>query len=46
MREAIERTDATSMKDMGKVMAALREQFGAALNPASASAVVRARLSA
>ncbi|AZV38461.1 aspartyl-tRNA amidotransferase [Komagataeibacter xylinus] len=46
VREAIERTDATSMKDMGKVMAALKEQFGAALNPASASAVVRARLSA
>ncbi|GBQ15916.1 amidotransferase GatB/YqeY subunit [Komagataeibacter rhaeticus DSM 16663] len=46
VREAIERTDATSMKDMGKVMAALKEQFGAALDPARASAVVRARLSA
>ena len=45
VREAIERTDATSMKDMGKVMAALKTQFGAALDPARASAVVRARLS-
>ncbi|GBQ62631.1 GatB/YqeY domain-containing protein [Komagataeibacter swingsii] len=46
VREAIERTDATSMKDMGKVMAALKDQFGAALDPARASAVVRARLAA
>ncbi|GBQ39606.1 amidotransferase GatB/YqeY subunit [Komagataeibacter europaeus LMG 18890] len=46
VREAIERTDATSMKDMGKVMAALKQQFGAALDPARASAVVRARLAA
>ncbi|AHI26102.1 aspartyl-tRNA amidotransferase [Komagataeibacter xylinus] len=46
VREAIERTDATSMKDMGKVMAALKQQFGAALDPACASAVVRAQLAA
>ncbi|GAN87622.1 GatB/YqeY domain-containing protein [Komagataeibacter intermedius] len=46
VREAIERTDATSMKDMGKVMAALKQQFGAALDPARASAVVRAQLAA
>ncbi|AXY22652.1 MULTISPECIES: GatB/YqeY domain-containing protein [Komagataeibacter] len=46
VREAIGRTDATSMKDMGKVMAALKEQFGAALDPSRASAVVRAQLSA
>ncbi|PYD83160.1 aspartyl-tRNA amidotransferase [Komagataeibacter oboediens] len=46
VREAIERTDATSMKDMGKVMAALKQLFGAALDPARASAVVRAQLAA
>jgi len=33
-REAIERTDATSMKDMGRVMAALKTQFGSALDAA------------
>ena len=46
VREAIGRTDATSMKDMGRVMAALKQQFGAALDPARASAVVRAQLAA
>mgnify|MGYP003366368348 CR=1 FL=1 len=45
-REAIERTDATSMKDMGRVMAALKTQFGSALDAAIASSVVKSVLSA
>lgn len=36
---------ASSMKDMGRVMAALKERVGAALDPAKASALVKSRLS-
>lgn len=44
--EAATAVGAESMKDMGKVMAALKERFGADLDPAKASALVKARLSA
>ncbi len=42
---AIEETGARSIKDMGKVMAALRARHGAALDMAKAGALVKARLS-
>ena len=44
--EAVQKTEATGMKDMGKVMAALKERFGADLDPVKASALVKAHLSA
>jgi uncharacterized protein YqeY len=37
-------TGASSMKDMGKVMAAVKEQLGSAIEPARASALVKAAL--
>jgi uncharacterized protein YqeY len=41
---AIAATGAASMKDMGRVMAALKATHGAALDPAAAGAVVKAAL--
>jgi len=38
-------TGATSMKDMGKVMAAVRDKLGTAIEPARASAIVKGLLS-
>lgn len=43
---AIAETGATAIKDMGKVMAALRTQHAAALDMAKAGPIVKARLSA
>ncbi len=45
-REAIAELGANSMKDMGKVMAALKTRFGAALDAGQASALVKSLLSA
>ena len=42
----IAETGAESMKDMGKVMAAVKAQLGTAIEPARASALVKAALSA
>jgi uncharacterized protein YqeY len=44
--EAIADTGAASIKDMGKVMAALRAKHAAALDMAKAGPIVKARLSA
>lgn len=41
----IAETGATSMKDMGKVMALVKERLGASIEPARASGLVRAALS-
>jgi uncharacterized protein YqeY len=41
----IAETGAESMKDMGKVMAAVKAQLGTAIEPARASALVKAALS-
>ncbi|AHK70259.1 MULTISPECIES: GatB/YqeY domain-containing protein [Gluconobacter] len=46
IEDAVKKTEAAGMKDMGKVMAALKERFGADLDPAKASALVKAHLSA
>lgn len=43
---AITATGAASLRDMGKVMAALKAEHGAALDMAKAGAAVKARLSA
>ncbi len=43
---AIAEAGATSIKDMGKVMAALKAKHGAALDMAAAGSVVKAKLSA
>jgi uncharacterized protein YqeY len=45
VREAIETTGASSPKDIGKVIAALKAQHGSALDMAVASAAVKAALS-
>ena len=42
--EAVSAVGAASIKDMGKVMAALKTRFGAALDMARASAALKARL--
>ena len=42
---AVEETGAASIKDMGKVMAALRAKHAATLDMAKAGAIVKARLS-
>jgi len=42
---AVVETGAASIKDMGKVMAALRGKHGATLDPAKAGPMVKARLS-
>jgi uncharacterized protein YqeY len=44
--QAVEATGATSIKDMGKVMAALRSQHAATLDMAKAGPLVKARLGA
>ncbi len=46
VREAIAETGATSMKDMGKVVAALKAKYTGQMNFAEASAAVKAALSA
>jgi len=45
IREIVAETGASSMKDMGRVMALVRERLGAAIEPARASALVKAALS-
>ena len=44
IREIIAETGASSMKDMGKVMALVKERLGASLEPARASALVKSAL--
>jgi len=44
IREVIAETGAGSMKDMGRVMALVKERLGASIEPARASALVRAAL--
>ncbi|HEY8593401.1 MAG TPA: GatB/YqeY domain-containing protein [Sphingomicrobium sp.] len=44
IRDIIAETGATSMKDMGKVMALVKERLGPAIEPARASALVKAAL--
>ena len=44
IQQIIADTGASSMKDMGRVMAAVKEQLGTAIEPARASALVRAAL--
>ena len=41
----IAETGASSMKDMGKVMAAVKEKLGTSIEPARASGLVKAALS-
>lgn len=45
IREIIAETGASSMKDMGRVMALVKERLGASIEPARASGWVRAALS-
>ncbi|MES2136039.1 MAG: GatB/YqeY domain-containing protein [Pseudomonadota bacterium] len=45
IREIITETGASSMKDMGRVMALVKERLGGAIEPARASALVKAALS-
>jgi uncharacterized protein YqeY len=45
IREIVAETDASSMKDMGRVMALVKERLGASIEPARASALVKAALS-
>jgi hypothetical protein len=45
IREIIAETGANSMKDMGRVMGLVKERLGAAIEPARASALVKAALS-
>jgi uncharacterized protein YqeY len=44
VRAAVAETGATSMKDMGKVMAALKAKHGGALDMAKAGPLVKAAL--
>lgn len=44
IREIIAETRASSMKDMGRVMALVKERLGTAIEPARASALVKAAL--
>jgi uncharacterized protein YqeY len=46
IREIVAETGATSMKDMGRVMALVKERLGASIEPARASALVKSTLSA
>ena len=43
--EIVAETDASSMKDMGRVMALVKERLGASIEPARASGLVKAALS-
>jgi len=45
IREIIAETGASSMKDMGRVMALVKERLGASIEPARASALVKTALS-
>ena len=45
VEEALAETGAASMKDMGRVMAALKARHGAALDIAKAVPMVKAKLS-
>ena len=44
IREIVAETGATSMKDMGRVMALVKERLGASIEPARASGLVKAAL--
>jgi uncharacterized protein YqeY len=44
IRQIIAETGASSMKDMGRVMALVKERLGASIEPARASALVKAAL--
>jgi len=44
VREIVAETGASSMKDMGRVMALVKERLGASIEPARASALVKAAL--
>src|SRR3954451_7186990 len=44
IREIVAETGASSMKDMGRVMALVKERLGASIEPARASALVKATL--
>ena len=44
IREIITETGASSLKDMGRVMALVKERLGGAIEPARASALVKAAL--
>jgi uncharacterized protein len=46
IREIIAETGASSMKDMGRVMALVKERLGASIEPARASGLVKAALGA
>ncbi|HWJ37825.1 MAG TPA: GatB/YqeY domain-containing protein [Sphingomicrobium sp.] len=45
IREILAETGATSMKDMGRVMALVKERLGASIEPARASGLVKQALS-
>jgi uncharacterized protein YqeY len=45
VRAIIAETGASSMKDMGRVMALVKERLGTSIEPARASALVKAALS-
>src|SRR6476619_1205502 len=45
IREIIAETGASSMKDMGRVMALVKERLGGAIEPARASSLVKSALS-
>jgi hypothetical protein len=45
IREIITETGASSMKDMGRVMALVKERLGASIEPARASGLVKSALS-
>jgi uncharacterized protein len=45
IREIVAETGASSMKDMGRVMALVKERLGGAIEPGRASALVKAALS-
>jgi uncharacterized protein YqeY len=45
IRAIVAETDASSIKDMGRVMALVKERLGASIEPARASALVKAVLS-
>jgi hypothetical protein len=45
IRSIVAETGASSMKDMGRVMALVKERLGASIEPARASGLVKAALS-
>ena len=44
IREIVAETGASTMKDMGRVMALVKERLGPSIDPARASALVKAAL--